>query len=262
MKTKIEEFYRLFPEIGQEVWYFPELERTIPVQKGLIKDFPTGANGRIVIASKLTEAKGRFQRTWFAEKGGLWLSVSIYDEFSDEVKSLIPLLPGLAICRTANALGIPQARVKWINDVHVKGKKLAGVLIECYENWFLIGMGININNHVPGDIPAVSIKDLTGRDIELSRVLESLIFWLQSYFGYLRFYESNLLKEDFKENAILKDFKVLSDTLGRCVAYSYNLESEDYLIGKAVGVTEKGELILDVNGEHVFLKTGEVIYLF
>ena len=46
---------------------------------------------------------------------------------------------------TADAVG-PQARLKWPNDVHVNGRKVAGILVEGrpQEGWAIVGVGINV----------------------------------------------------------------------------------------------------------------------
>jgi biotin-(acetyl-CoA carboxylase) ligase len=61
---------------------------------------------------------------------------------------------------------MPMVTVKWPNDVllrnstSVRHEKIAGVLIETYEDWFLIGIGINV-----GYAPSVpSEGDDRGRD--------------------------------------------------------------------------------------------------
>jgi BirA family biotin operon repressor/biotin-[acetyl-CoA-carboxylase] ligase len=159
-------FSSLFPEIGEELWYFPSLPRAMPISRDFIQKFPKRANGRIIWAGELTQAKGRFERKWFAEKGGLWLSLSIYDEFLPETQSLIPLATGLALLKTCHQLGAIQVKIKWINDLHVNGRKLAGVLMEKWKNWFIVGIGINVKNRIPSYLPAISIAELIGKEAE------------------------------------------------------------------------------------------------
>jgi len=63
------------------------------------------------------------------------------------------------------------------------------------------------------------------------------------------------------ENLIIKDFKLYSDTLGRCVYYHYNTEEEDGICGKVLDIGLKGEEILDTEEGIQSFSSGEVIYL-
>ncbi len=60
---------------------------------------------------------------------------------------MLPLAVPLAVCETAEQLNPDlEAKVKWPNDIHVKGRKLAGVLIEArpQDGWAVIGIGLNL----------------------------------------------------------------------------------------------------------------------
>jgi BirA family biotin operon repressor/biotin-[acetyl-CoA-carboxylase] ligase len=63
---------------------------------------------------------------------GCGLALSVVLRLGCDVRQagLIPLAAGVAAVRTAHALGVPEARLKWPNDVLVRGRKLAGVLCE------------------------------------------------------------------------------------------------------------------------------------
>lgn len=256
-------YHKYFPEIGQEIWFFQKLPRAMDVAKDLIKIFPQRANGRIIISKILSSAKGRFNRKWLAEEGGLWMALTLYDEFLTENYSLIPLILGLAAVRCVYDLGIKEVKLKWINDIHFNGKKIGGILLEKYENWYIAGIGLNVNNSLPPSLPAITLKYLLNREINLIEVLELLIYWLKYYFGFLRVYEKKILEEQNIPNLIIKDFKNFSDTIGRCVAYSYNLDKESIIIGKVIDITEKGSILLETQDfpEKILeFSSGEILY--
>ncbi len=257
-------YHKYFPEIGQEIWYFQKLPRAMELAKDLIKIFPQKANGRIIISKKLISAKGRFGRKWLAEEGGLWMALTIYDEFLKENFPFIPLILGLAVVRCIHELGIKEIKLKWINDIHFNGKKIGGILLEKYENWYIAGIGLNVNNSLPSFLPANNLRNLLGKEINLINMLELLIYWLRHYFGFLRIYEKVILEQQSIYNVIIKDFKNFSDTIGKCVAYSYNLENEDIIVGKVVDITERGGLLLETQDfpkEVLEIFSGEILYL-
>ena len=60
---------------------------------------------------------------------------------------MLPLAVPLAVCETAEQLrpGI-ECKVKWPNDIHLDGRKLAGILIEArpQDGWAVLGIGLNL----------------------------------------------------------------------------------------------------------------------
>ena len=94
-----------------------------------------------------------------------------------------------------------DARIKWVNDVHVQGKKIAGVLSEmvvgpCDERFFLIGIGINVNTMTfPEELQgkAISLRLQTGQQYDLDEVCRLLLARLQWNFGLLSYVEEQCL---------------------------------------------------------------------
>lgn len=252
-----------FPELGREIWHFTFLDRAMSLTEKLLEVFPYTANGRIVWADKLLQAKGRWNRKWIAEKGGLWIAISLFDEFLPENAGLFSLIFGLALKKCLEEFGFKEIKVKWINDLHYQGKKLAGVLIEKYKEWYVVGIGINVNNPLPEFLNAISLKNLLGHELKLEEILYFLIKWLSFYLGFLRFYERKLLEEVPIDNLIIRDFKLFTDTLGRWIKYGLDLENKpsEAIVGKALDIDEKGKLILRTELEIYKVSTGEIFYL-
>jgi BirA family biotin operon repressor/biotin-[acetyl-CoA-carboxylase] ligase len=102
-------------------------------------------HGTLVTASEQSAGRGRQGRTWSAPPGtSLLCSVVVRDP-----PRLLPLVAGVAVARAVGA----EAGLKWPNDVHVDGRKVAGILVEGrpQERWAVVGTGVNV---------AVSLSDL------------------------------------------------------------------------------------------------------
>jgi demethylmenaquinone methyltransferase/2-methoxy-6-polyprenyl-1,4-benzoquinol methylase len=69
---------------------------------------------------------------------------------------LLPLITGVA---AAEEVG-PEAQVKWPNDVLLKGRKVAGVLVESrpQENWAVLGIGLNVAVCIADLPPELSVR--------------------------------------------------------------------------------------------------------
>ena len=135
-------------------------------------------HGTLVTAAEQSAGRGRQGRTWTAPAGRALLCSVV-------VRRPPPLLSLLAGVATAEAVG-PPARLKWPNDVHVNGRKVAGILVEgrTQEGWAIVGVGINVAVR-PEEFPP-ELADSAGtlglgpEAIEplLARLLSALARWL------------------------------------------------------------------------------------
>jgi BirA family biotin operon repressor/biotin-[acetyl-CoA-carboxylase] ligase len=118
----------------------------------------TGApHGTVVTADEQSAGRGRQGRTWTAPPHKALLYSAIVRPLEDN-HTMLPLAVPLAVCEAAEQLN-PNltCKVKWPNDIHVEGRKLAGVLIEArpQDSWAVIGIGLNISieeNEFPPDL--------------------------------------------------------------------------------------------------------------
>ncbi|MEK9658674.1 MAG: biotin--[acetyl-CoA-carboxylase] ligase [Chloroflexota bacterium] len=116
-------------------------------------------HGTAVQADTQTQGRGRFARRWEAGPGdALLLSVLVRPPLA--VVPLLTVATTLAVCDAVRALAGVEAAVKWPNDVHVDGRKLAGVLAEGRTGTdgataCVIGIGLNLNLD-PAAHPAIA----------------------------------------------------------------------------------------------------------
>src|SRR5689334_20413805 len=103
-------------------------------------------HGTVVTAAEQSAGRGRQGRTWTAPPGKALLYSAIVRPL-EEHHTMLPLAVPLAVCEAAEQLNpAVECKVKWPNDIHVKGRKLAGVLIEArpQDGWAVIGIGLNL----------------------------------------------------------------------------------------------------------------------
>lgn len=104
----------------------------------------------VVSSIRQTKGRGRFNRTWFGEEGGLWATYNLpIDPASPRHWGLLPLVAGAAIMDSLRAYRIPELRLRWPNDVLIGKTKLAGILVERPSTTMAsIGIGVNMFNNV------------------------------------------------------------------------------------------------------------------
>src|SRR5687767_5837599 len=126
-------------------------------------------DGTVVIAEEMTGGRGSHGRPWVAPKGGLYLSI-VLRGLKDP--HLLTLALGNAVADTLEVAGV-EPRLKWVNDVHVDGKKMAGILVEGEAtggsfDFLVAGIGINVNGKAADlkgiEKAATTLEDQLGCD--------------------------------------------------------------------------------------------------
>jgi BirA family biotin operon repressor/biotin-[acetyl-CoA-carboxylase] ligase len=119
-----------------------------------------------VRAGAQTNGRGRFQRPWVSDQGGLWLSAVVPTERDPIKQRTLPLVVGLAVSDSLHELGVSRLRMRWPNDVLVDDRKLAGLLIDHFAPGLaVVGIGINVRNQPEALDP--SLKNQTARLVDL-----------------------------------------------------------------------------------------------
>jgi BirA family transcriptional regulator, biotin operon repressor / biotin---[acetyl-CoA-carboxylase] ligase len=100
-----------------------------------------------VRAATQTAGRGRFQRSWVSDEGGLWLSAVVPTGVDPLRWRALPLAAGLVVCEVLHGVEVPQLRMRWPNDVLVADRKLAGLLVEQFKPGLaIVGIGVNVQN--------------------------------------------------------------------------------------------------------------------
>lgn len=117
-----------------------------------------------VRADTQTAGRGRFQRQWVSDVGGLWLSAVVPVETNSPARRMFPLATGVAVSDALRATGVKHIRLRWPNDILVGNRKLAGLLIDQFRPGLaVVGIGINVRNQ-----PEIRDRSLDGHVVRLA----------------------------------------------------------------------------------------------
>jgi BirA family biotin operon repressor/biotin-[acetyl-CoA-carboxylase] ligase len=128
-------------------------------------------------AEQQSGGRGRLGRQWLSPLGNLYCSTLVRINSTDPAAHLLAFVAGLAVLDAVHAI-LPDsaARLKWPNDVHVDGSKLAGILLERRGDAVVVGIGMNV-----AIAPAISGRAVTSlheqgtmTQIDAAAVLELL----------------------------------------------------------------------------------------
>ena len=199
--------------IGREIEHYPQVASTndIAIARG-----KTGvAEGTLIIAEHQTAGRGRYGRRWDAPpRKCILASVILRHRLLRDQVELPNLMGAIAIARAIRETHGLDARIKAPNDVRISGKKVAGVLTElAYDNqhqsFFVLGMGVNVNN-VLKDFPpelretATSVRiaaaHVRNQDSEIRRtpLLGVILYQLEEVYQQLKADETDSIMRQFE----------------------------------------------------------------
>lgn len=137
--------------------------------------------GTTVIADAQTRGRGRQGRTWVSPPNvNVYVSVLLRPAVELQRCPQIGIAAGLAALEAIRPW-LPEAALKWPNDVLVRGRKLCGVLAEITSRddaaveFVVVGIGVNVNSE-QADFPPELRAIATSMRVELGRPIDREAF--------------------------------------------------------------------------------------
>jgi len=266
--------------VGSKIESHDSLERAMLQARTEIEEVTASGgsvvSGGVILADTMSRSKGRFNREWYAPAGGVWGCMVHANTLLPISRAFIPLAVGVACCEAVREAGEDRALLRWVNDVLVEGRKLAGFLVETYtesnfrEEYNLVGFGINLNNRsFPQDLSntAISLRDTLGVTIDITRFTVLFLARLAWNFGLLYYEEScKLCGEGFSgkngKHLLLERWRQLSDTVGKRVVYGFDVMNSPQYQARVMRLDDSGGLVLRLDdGFEKIEYSGEIRYL-
>jgi BirA family biotin operon repressor/biotin-[acetyl-CoA-carboxylase] ligase len=217
------------------------------------------AAGVVVVARQQLKGRGRHGRFWESPPGNLYASLLLRPDCTIATSAQLSLVASLALAEALVALAPADAdvRVKWPNDVLVRGAKVAGLLLESAAGaaervaWVVVGSGVNIESAPAGTpypatalryegFPAIAPVDL------LARYLGALDGWLARW-------------QDGGFAAVRPAWLALSSGIGQRIRL--RLPGEE-LAGRFLDVTDQGALLVGQEGDRRRqITVGELLFV-
>lgn len=192
----------------------------------------------VVIALKQSSGRGRLDRQFYCQKGGIYMSICLP---ASDPPTLATPAAGVAVCRAIKHVMGLECGIKWVNDVKYRGKKVSGILTE-----YLISGGVK--------------RTVTGIGINycvaLPESLQGIAATLTDNFVYDDFVGlAAAVTDEFcdimRDGNFIDEYRALCLTVGQEVIF----DGKTYL---ACGINDNGELIAEANGKRVVINTGEI----
>jgi BirA family transcriptional regulator, biotin operon repressor / biotin---[acetyl-CoA-carboxylase] ligase len=181
--------------IGKVCYRFDELPSTNDYARQIIA-MGNPANGTAVLAAIQSAGRGQYGREWLTEPNtALTVSFILFPkQLQTDKLFLLGQMTALAVHDIISKWIDPAfVRIKWPNDVYLKEKKVAGILIENSLSsdgaiaYSIIGIGINVAQKTfpPHLNQATSLNLHVITQLDVETVFESLCTSLQKWYDAL-----------------------------------------------------------------------------
>jgi BirA family biotin operon repressor/biotin-[acetyl-CoA-carboxylase] ligase len=239
---------------GQELFCYDTIDSTNTKAKELAEQgYPSGT---LVVADQQIAGKGRRGRSWESPSGcGIFMTLMLKPDINPNNASMLTLVAALATAKAITDVTGADARIKWPNDIVIDGRKICGILTEMsaqfdYINHIVIGIGVNVHNEqFPEEIrgTAGSLLLACGRRFHRAELIARFLErFEESYAVFLQ-------TEDLE--GLMKEYNALLVNANQQVRV---LDPKEPFEGKAIGITKKGELIVDTWESRKLVSSGEV----
>ncbi len=174
MKFKSTRFLEMMPQMRGLFHYAQVLKSSNDTAADLIAN--GSQSGTLVLAEYQTDGRGRGGNCWTCpSEQGLLFSLVLEPEIERSIWSRFSLVSALAVVRVLRKLGL-IAQLKWPNDVWIHGLKVAGILVEGYDQFLIVGIGINVENQdFPDEVEATSVVRELGSRVDREKLLSDVI---------------------------------------------------------------------------------------
>ena len=201
----------------------------------------------LYVSESQTAGRGRLGRSFYSPEGGLYMTLSLPLCGSPEQLRRVTCAAAVAVSEAVGAVTGLEPTVKWVNDIYVDGRKVAGILSELVLDdlnrpaAIIIGVGVNLTT---AEFPS-EIADRAGRigDCDPDRLCAAIADHIIDEYSRL------------SDDSFLEKYIVLNFCLGKRITY---IDRDGEHTATALTIAPDGALVVDKNGERKALSSGEI----
>ena len=248
--------------LGARVYVYQKIDSTNTEAKRRLAETSDvrSLDHTVIVASSQTAGRGRLGRAFYSPDGsGLYLSIIYAPKEKIESPALLTATAAVGVCRALLSVYEADAKIKWVNDIFMRGKKVSGILTEGLTDFerggiscAVVGIGVNIApQNFPRDIADIATSVLEDKDADTKRsalaaaiVNDVLSIYDSGKKGFVR------AMEEYRERSLLT---------GKTVTVHPIVDGAEAYEAEVLDVGEDAKLIVKTgDGKTRFLDSGEV----
>lgn len=242
-------------ELIKDVYCYDSVLSTNSSAKAMIPE--TFTNPFLVVTDHQSEGRGRKGRSFYSPtKNGIYMSLAFVPTLSLEDTQLITIIAALAVKEALYTLYQLDVDIKWLNDIYLDGKKLAGILTEGeiilesnQYRYLILGIGLNVfhDSNLPQELNEIytSLDQHIQTDIDRNKLIATIT---DSFFN---------LYTDFPHNrkTIIHDYRSSCFIINHYIYINQDFSQRFYV----KDIDEKGQLIVCDEDQNIrTLNSGEI----
>ena len=228
-----------------DICYYDDITSTNEVLKQMALDGVQA--GKVLVAWHQSQGRGRLGRTFESPSGGIYMSMLL----DNDSTMLLTAKAAVATRRAIEQNTDRKVGIKWVNDIMLNGKKVAGILAQGAGDKVVVGVGINF------------CTDIASMDVSVRDVAESL---------YKKWQTSECDAIDIVNTLVREMYDLASET--DVSSWLDEYRSASVVLGKKVNIFQAGSRtgsgtavsidencalhVLDEKKGEVILSTGEI----
>lgn len=223
----------------------------------------------VLLAEEQSGGRGRRGRSFFSPEGtGLYMSLLLHPQMTPEEAAMLTTVAAAAEAEALEKVSETEVKIKWVNDVWVRNKKVSGILTEGSVSmedgnleYAIVGIGINIYEP-KGGFPE-EIRDVAGavftndisRENLRNRIASEVLARFLEYYHKLP--ETVYLEEYRKRSVVIgKQVRIIQPE-GARIPGTENGASREHAL--AVGIDDQCHLLVRYDdGTMESLSNGEI----
>ncbi len=173
----------------------------------------------LLIAGMQTAGRGRSGRSFFSpEQTGLYMSFLLHPGTDLETSTHLTTLAAAATAEAIEEIFNCNIGIKWVNDLYLDGRKIAGILTECspfFSNgcpsYCIVGIGVNIappKQGFPEELASVAGAICSSEEMHLLCREKLAISITQHFFHYYQKFPARNYFPSYLERSIVIGKKV------------------------------------------------------
>ena len=240
---------------GCSVFYYPVIDSTNMKAKRL--ETEGVPHGTLVVGGHQSAGKGRRGRVWESPEGtGIYMTLLLRPELKPEWAPMLTILMAQSVADAIHEVTGLTAKIKWPNDIVIKGRKVCGILTEMnteitWIHYVIIGVGINVHQtSFPEELQdkAISLDMAGAKSVRRAELVAEVIKQFEKYYEqFVKDGDLSAIQEKYNAMLVNRDREV-------CV-----LEPGHEYRAHAIGINKNGELMVRrENGKIEAVYAGEV----
>lgn len=241
---------------GKHFIYFDSVSSTNDYVKSNVNKLK---HGSVILTTNQTNGRGSKDHSW-SSVANKSIALSILTKnVPIKFLKIVPIMTAISVTDMLDAIEIKNAKIKWFNDIIIKGKKVAGLLCESVVQGeyadVVLGIGINVNNSDSmfqklGLNYAGSLFTQTNRKYSIESIVKLLVELVEDNFKMFSTSDNKIVEKFFMDRYTDKCV-----TIGSMVKI---LKKDSVIIAKAIGISNDGALVCEKDNICFEVRSDEV----